>query len=263
MADCIQLGRIGDGNQKENSSHTIRDRGYFPTLSQEALHSYRTLTGKLIRAGGERPELLYAIQELRRHFDDAKQNDFVAAKRLALYLRGTLEKVLQLGVNGPFATPETLHQLEVHAISGAAGTSTADCHSTSGGAVWIEGFLLHAWSETQPTIACSRQEAEFVAANLCAREGLFVTAILEEIGLHAELHLFTDSADTFGSRARLGAEQAHDPKEEALWLLEELRERRLEVFPVPSRLNVADVFTRALPRERFEQLTDVLGVRDT
>ena len=70
-------------------------------LSAEALHSYRTLTGKLMRAGGERPELLYAIQELRRHFD-AKQSDFAAAKRLALYLRGTLEKVLQLEADGPF-----------------------------------------------------------------------------------------------------------------------------------------------------------------
>ena len=150
-------------------------------LSQEALHSYRILIGKLIRAGGERPDLLYSIQELRRHFDDAKQSDLEAARRLALYLLGTLNKVLQLEADGPFATPETLHRLELHAMSGAAGTSTPDCRWTSGGALWIEGFLLHSWSEIQPSIAESRQEAEFVAANLCAREGLFVTTILEEI----------------------------------------------------------------------------------
>ena len=232
-------------------------------LSSEALHSYRIFVGKLIRASGERPDLLYSIQELRRHFDDAKQSDLEAARRLALYLLGTLDKVLQLEADGPFATPETLHRLEVHAISGAAGSSTSDCRWTSGGALWIEGFLLHAWSEIQPTIAESRQEAEFVAANLCAREGLLVTTILKEIDLQPELYLFTDGADTFGSRARLGAEQARDPREEAQYLLEELRERRLEVFPVPSRLNVANVFTRTLPRERFGQLADVLGVRDT
>ena len=159
--------------------------------------------------------------------------------------------------------PETLHQLEVHAMSGAAGSSTSDCRWTSGGALWIEGFLLHTWSEIQPSIAESRQEAEFVAANLCAREGLFVTTILEEIDLQSELYLFTDSASTFGSRARLGAEQAQDPEVRARYLLDELRERRLEVFPVPGPQNVADVFVRAVPRERFERLVDVLGVRDT
>jgi hypothetical protein len=46
-----------------------------------------------------------------------------------------------------------------------------------------------------------------------------------------------------------------------LWLQEAVREHRLKVFYVPGQVNLADVFTKALPRERFEYLTDVLGVR--
>jgi hypothetical protein len=46
-----------------------------------------------------------------------------------------------------------------------------------------------------------------------------------------------------------------------LWLQEAVRECRLKVFYVPGQSNVADLLTKALPRERFEHLADVLGVR--
>ena len=85
--------------------------------------------------------------------------------------------------------------------------------------------------------------------------------ILEEIGLYPELHMYTSSAQTFETSAREGAERAQNLREKALWIPDAVRENRLQVFPVPGRLNVADVFSQALPRERFTQLTDVIGVR--
>ena len=48
-------------------------------LVQESLRSFRTLAGKLARAGSERPELLYAAKELCRHTGDARQSDLTAA----------------------------------------------------------------------------------------------------------------------------------------------------------------------------------------
>ena len=40
-----------------------------------------------------------------------------------------------------------------------------------------------------------------------------------------------------------------------------MRKCGLEVFYVPSQINVADALTKALPRERFEQLVNVLGMQ--
>ena len=84
---------------------------------------------------------------------------------------------------------------------------------------------------------------------------------LEEIGLHAELHLFTDSASALKVTARRGAGRMRHLKVRELWLQEAVREHRLKVFYVPGQSKVADVLTKALPRERFEHLADVLGVR--
>ena len=148
-------------------------------LPQETLRLYRATAGKILWAGGERPELLYAAKELCRHFDDAMQNDFAAAKRMARYLLGTFKKTLQLEVDDVFMLPEASRQFAIQAVSDATWASTTDCRSTSGGTLWIEGFLLCAWSRTQQTVSQSSCEAELLAANLCAREGLFVTTILK------------------------------------------------------------------------------------
>jgi hypothetical protein len=190
------------------------------------------------------------------------QSDLAAAKRLARYLLGTFQKTLQLEVDDAIASPETRQQLEVQAVSDATWPSTTDCRSTSGGTLWVEGFLLHAWSKTQSTVSQSSCESELLAANLAAREGLFVTTILEEVGLHPELHLFTDSASALKVTARRGAGRMRHLRVKELWLQEAVREHRLKVFYVPGQMNVADAFTKALPRERFEYLTNVLGVRD-
>jgi hypothetical protein len=87
-----------------------------------------------------------------------------------------------------------------------------------------------------------------------------VTTILEEVGLHPVLHLFTDSASALKVTARRGAGRMRHLRVKELWLQEAVRECRLKVFYVPGQSNVADVLTKALPRERLEHLTDVLGV---
>ena len=97
-------------------------------------------------------------------------------------------------------------------------------------------------------------DAKLLAADLCAREGFFVASILEEVGLRPEVHLLTDRAGTLESTMC-------QPGVRELWIQEAVREHRLEVFYVPGQINVADALTKALPRERFEQLMSVLGVR--
>ena len=241
-------------------------------MQEENDYCYRVLVEELTQIGNERPELLYAVQELRRHLNDAKQNDLTAAKRLMLYLFRTSEKTLRLEVDDSVATPETLRPLEVHVTSGRSWTSTTDRHSVNGGALWIEGFLLRAWSETQSK-ARSEHEADLRAANLCAEEGLFVMSILEEIGLYPSYTcsrttaVRTETIDattrtTFLREQCAEAQERRTIPKKQFWLSELAREQRPEVLSMPNQLNVADVFVRALPQERFEWCMNVLGIRD-
>eukprot|EP00972_Heterocapsa_arctica_P028274 4157785-Heterocapsa_arctica.AAC.1 len=48
----------------------------------------------------------------------------------------------------------------IHAVSDANWATGEGRRSTSGGTVWMRGFLLGHWCRTQPTIALSTCEAE-------------------------------------------------------------------------------------------------------
>ena len=45
-----------------------------------------------------------------------------------------------------------------------------------------------------------------------------------------------------------------------LWLQEEVKQKRLKITYVSTDLNVSDMFTKSLPKPRFEALRDRLGV---
>ena len=104
-------------------------------------------------------------------------------------------------------------------------------------------------------------EAELLACNFAAREGLFVKTILEELQTMAELHLYTDSSSALSFASRRGAGRLRHLRVKELWLQEAIREQRLRIFYTPGLTNVSDIFTKSLTRERFEQLANQLGVK--
>eukprot|EP00972_Heterocapsa_arctica_P057849 8534324-Heterocapsa_arctica.AAC.1 len=75
----------------------------------------------------------------------------------------------------------------------ASWASTIDRRSTSGGAVWLQGFLLTHWSRTQPTITQSTCEAELAALNTCAVEMKLIQTLCFEIGVDVTLRMCSDS----------------------------------------------------------------------
>ena len=138
-------------------------------LSREALRLYRIMARKVIWAGSERPELLYAINELCRHFRDATQVDLATAERITRYMLGTFRKILQLKTDNAFMLPEASRQLAVQAVSGTAWASVSDRQSISGGTIWIEGFLLHMVQNPADDFTIERRSRTFGSRSLCTR----------------------------------------------------------------------------------------------
>ena len=60
--------------------------------------------------------------------------------------------------------------------------SWASKHSTSGGIVMYRGCLIVWWSRLQKSISASATEAEYFAAALASREGVYVRDLLEDLG---------------------------------------------------------------------------------
>jgi hypothetical protein len=86
--------------------------------------------------------------------------------------------------------------------------------------------------------------------------------LAEVFGRHVPLQLFTDSAACLGLLHKVGVGKARHIRVRELWLQQQLREGTLTINYIPSVSNPADIFTKVLPKPRFELLRARLGVCD-
>ena len=167
-------------------------------LEDQQAAAFRRDIGKLMWVLPERPDLAFGVRELSRHVQHPTQDNAGALKRVLRYIRGTQTMEMQLHID-----PEE-NATEVVCHVDASWASTADRRSTSGGAIWVQGFLVCCWSRTQPTIAQSTCEAELTALNMGATEGKLVQTLLGEIGITASLRLCSDSLSAVKVTAKRG-----------------------------------------------------------
>ena len=117
-------------------------------------------------------------------------------------------------------------------------------------------------SKTQATIAQSSCEAEILASNAGAVEGLFVVHLLEEIGISTTLELYTDSSSGLATLCRRGPGRMRHLHAKDLWLQEEIRQNNLQIHKIASLENFADLFTKQLTGKEFRRQALRLGLED-
>ena len=90
------------------------------------------------------------------------------------------------------------------------GPSGPERISTSVGMMMISGTVVKHWSRTQATRALSTAEAEYYAVVTGAAEGLGMQWVMADLGLSAQVRIWTDSnaAKAIASRRGLGKDSA-------------------------------------------------------
>ena len=119
-------------------------------------------------------------------------------------------------------------------------------------------------SKKQSIVALSTTEAEYVAMTDATKEALWIRHILEEIhpesSLVVPLHCDNQSAialakdNKFHQRSKHISIRYH-------FIRNTVRNNEIAISYIPSTENIADIFTKALPRPQFEYLRDRLGLR--
>ena len=151
-------------------------------LPPDLTTKYRTVVGQLLWMGDTHPEILYAVKEAARHNQAPRAGHWCQVKRILRYLRGVKEMVLHLD----FEEDADMAVQILADASWAPGTDEKR-KSTTGEAIFLQGVLLHARSATQQTIALSSCESELLAATDAATKGLWLTAILKELGFQPKV----------------------------------------------------------------------------
>ena len=223
-------------------------------LSAKDQTKYRMGVGKLAWSLPCRPECSYPIKELARHLQAPSVHDMEHLVRVLKFIAGTQHWILHLKCSDEIGNPRT------HVDSN--WTSSFDGKSTSGIVVmWCE-FLLLTVSKTQSTVAQSSCEAEILASNAGAVEGMFVVNLLEEIGISTVLELCTDSSSGLMTLCRRGPGRMRHLRTKELWLQEEIRQGNVRIQKIASLENYADLFTKLLGGKEFRRQAMRLGLED-
>ena len=212
--------------------------------------TYMAVVGALLwLASFTRPDLAHAASVLARFVSNPAHVHFVAMQRVLTYLHHTRDMGLRY-------SPDVTADLQTYSD---ADWSTK--FSTAGCVAFLYGCAVHWHTRLQRSVSHSTAEAEYVAASMASRETCFLRELLLEFGRlkPGPTTLFMDSKSAI--------DMAFDPvafkkTKHILRDAEYLRDlvARQVIVPrhVPSAEQVADAFTKALPRLVFHALRDRL-----
>jgi len=92
--------------------------------------------------------------------------------------------------------------------------------------------------------------------------GLGYQALLEDLGITADLRVWTDSSAAIGIAGRQGLGKLRHLDTHTLWLQQAVRSKRIQLKKVPGESNPADIFTKhSLTRDKMMQLVKLFDCR--
>jgi hypothetical protein len=226
---------------------------------ERASASYATLIGSLMYlAIGTRPDIAYSVQRLAQFTQNPKPVHWTAVKRIFRYLKGT--RTLGLTYGG---SEEELNHEELNIYCDADWASDADRKSVSGYVVTLAGGAVAWSSKKQSTVALSTAEAEYVAATHCAKQVIWHRSLLKEVGIPLP------STSTIFSDNQAAVSIAHHPEHHARtkhiniahhFLRDLVQDGMLNLVYINTHVNLADLFTKSLPKAIHQDLTYEIGI---
>ncbi|CAM8888151.1 unnamed protein product [Rhodiola kirilowii] len=207
---------------------------------------YRHVVGSLQYAAITRPDIAYAVNRVCQFLHAPTEDHWIAVKRILRYLKGTYD-------HGIVITPSSNFDLVAYSDADWAG-DPENCRSTQGYCVYFGGNII-SWSSTkQRSVARSSTESEYKSLASATTELIWIQQLMRE--LHIPLTrppiLYCDnlSATYMASNPILHKKSKHI-RIDFHFVREKVEQGQLQVVHLPARYQVADIFTKALPKNYF------------
>lgn len=215
---------------------------------------YQRLVGKLIYLSHTRPDIAFAVSVVSQHMHSPKEAHLEAVYKILRYLKGSPGKGLL------FKKCER-KEVEIFTDADWAG-SAEDRRSTTGYCTFVWGNLVTWRSKKQNVVARSSSEAEFraVAQGMC--EGLWLRRLLEELYITMEfpIKLYCDNKAAISiSLNPVQHDRTKHVEVDRHFIKEKVEEGTICMTYVPTKEQIADIFTKGLHRKNFE---DFIGKLD-
>ncbi|GJT20867.1 retrovirus-related pol polyprotein from transposon TNT 1-94 [Tanacetum coccineum] len=184
---------------------------------------YRGMIGSLMYLTSSRPDLVFVVFMCAWYQAKPTEKRLHAVKRIFRYLRGTINI-------GMWYSKDSCIALTAFAEADHVG-----CQDTKRS---IYGRRVCWSSKKQKSTAISSTEVEYIALSGCCAQILWMRSQMTDYGLRFnKIPLYCDNKS------------------------EQVKNRVVELYFVRTEYQLADIFTKALGRERLEFLINKLGMR--
>jgi hypothetical protein len=205
-----------------------------------------------------RPDLAYAVGYVSRFMEKPTVEHLVAVKRILRYVAGTVH----LGCH----YQKEAKKADLLGYSDSDHGADVDGRRSTSGVLFFLGKSVITWqSQKQKVVALSSCEAEYIAAATASCQGVWLSRLLAEPrGKNADtitLKIDNQSAIQLSKNLVFHDRSKHiDVKYH--YIRECVEEGRVDVEPVDTKFQLADILTKALGRDQFVQLRSKLDLVD-
>lgn len=250
---------------------------------------YRAMVGSLnYLAVWTRPDISYAVSQLARFNDNPGQAHHEAAKRVLRYIQGTIDKGItypagisqssiadSTGIsNGEFSVSQHQRGGKEQKVNKTLSDTTevfADADyasnpdtrkSTTGVYVCVNGRAVFWYSKSQPVVATSSTEAEYIAISQATKEALWMRKLQSDLKDEPRrpTAIYEDNQGCIRLTANPEAFARTKHIDVRFHMVRDYVDQQLvEVRYVGTKNQVADMMTKALSKEDLQRCLRVVG----
>jgi hypothetical protein len=243
MSDCkpVSTPIVTGHNSTEDESSPRED------LSNNL---YMQVIGALLHiSNSTRPDITYTVSILAAKMQSPSKLDWLRIKRLLRYLQGTKKYSIKVKRNQ--------HNIQSHVYTDADHASCTETRrSRTGILILLGGFPITWHSKKQNLVTLSTVESEYVAASTATQELTWVLSLLNELKISFDKPII--HIDNQGAIA-IAKDPVHHGRTKHIdikyhYIREKYREGIFEMVYCPTKEQLADIFTKALPLPTLEYL---------
>jgi hypothetical protein len=219
--------------------------------------AYRSMIGSLLYLCASRPDIMLSVCMCARFQSDPKECHLVPVKRILRYLVATPCFEIWYPKGSTF-------DLIGYSDSDYAGCKV-DRKSTSGTCQFLGRSLVSWSSNKQTSVALSTAEAEYVAAEQCCAQLLWMRHTLRNFGYNlSKVPLLCDN-ESVTRMADNPVEHSHTKHIDIRhhFLRDHQQKEDIEVYHINTENQLADIFTKPLDEKTFCRLRSELNVLDS
>ncbi|HEY1871458.1 MAG TPA: reverse transcriptase domain-containing protein, partial [Chitinophagaceae bacterium] len=215
---------------------------------------YRSMVGSLMYLTASRPDITLAVTVCARFQSNPKKSHSKAVVRIFQYLKGTPN----LGIWYPHGSDFNLTAY----TDADHGGCHVDRKSTSGSLQMLGNRLVNWSSKKQNCVSLSTAESEYIAAAHCCSQVLWMQTQLIDYGFHiTKTPIYCDSQ----SAIAITSNPVQHSKTKHIniryhFIKDHVEKEDIELYFVPTKVQLADMFTKPLDEARLKFLIQQIGM---